>query len=738
MGPLIARLDSFVARRRAWILIGWIVVVAAAFPFFLRQYDHLTEGGWEVSGSQSLAAQEAISRSFPKGQGRSLMVVLRAQPDATPAGEIVAVERVKYAADRSPSFSLDRAAVLKAERELSVDGVAVVPLTARGIDSELIDSAVVVRDQLGSGEVNHGIQTYVTGKASLWAGLHDISRENIAEAERIGLPLVLLILLLVFGSLAAASLQAALAVVSVIITGAGIFFISQQIDMSVFSVSVATLIGIGVAVDYALFILARYRQERAGGASADTARQVALATSGKAVIFSGTTVVVSLASLWMTDSTLFHSIAIGTIMVVAVAVLAAIVLLPAMIVLLGERLVQEGPLRRAFAASWSRARRAIGMPKRSDFWSRWVASVMRHPLAVVLVVSTVLVAMAVPALFIKTGDPALTQFPADHEVSRGAELAAQQVGAGATGPVQLVATFNRGLATDPANRAATARMVEELRADPQVRAVERTQTSGSQALIVAIPRDAAEGDTQLALLDRVRSEIVPASELATVASVDAGGPTAAYADIVELVSSSMGRIIAFVLIFSFLTMLVLLRSIVLPLKAIVMNMLSIGAAYGVLVMVFQWGWLDGLLGLESLGRLNVIAIPVVMAVAFGLSMDYEVFLLSRIRERYELTGDNRLAVAEGLSASARTITSAALIMVCVFGAFAATSVPAIQQIGLGAAVAIALDATLVRLALVPAIMELMGRANWWLPDAIARLFPKRPEPKPQPQPSARP
>jgi RND superfamily putative drug exporter len=267
----------------------------------------------------------------------------------------------------------------------------------------------------------------------------------------------------------------------------------------------------------------------------------------------------------------------------------------------------------------------------------------------------------------------------------------------------------------------------DFRSDPAVASVGAWAPSadGSKALLDVFPRGAGDSDQTFALVDRAREEIIPSSALALdgSAEVRAGGESARIADVRELISGSMWKILLFILGLSFLVLMLMLRSLLLPLKAVVMNLLSIGAAYGVLVAVFQWGWLDGFLGFESNGALDTINVPLILAVVFGLSMDYEVFLLSRIRERYHAHGDNRRAVAEGLAASAPTISSAALIMASVFLVFVFTGVPSIKELGLGNAVAIALDATLVRLVLVPATMQLMGRWNWWLPGWLDRLLP---------------
>jgi RND superfamily putative drug exporter len=339
--------------------------------------------------------------------------------------------------------------------------------------------------------------------------------------------------------------------------------------------------------------------------------------------------------------------------------------------------------------------------------------------------TAVLLTLAIPALSLEVGEGALRQFPEGNETRVGAELAAEKLGSGSAGPTQVVATFRRGTAVDAGNQAALARYARELGRDREVARVGRPEHSrdGRATLLPVIPRHDPESAEATALVDRLRAEAERGNGLARVADVDVGGSTASVTDFRELVSGSMWKIAVFVLAFSYLVLFLLLRSVLLPLKAILMNLLSVGAAYGVLVAVFQFGWIDGFLGFESLGYINTMTPPLVLAIVFGLSMDYEVFLLSRIRERYDATADTKRAVAEGLARSASTISSAALIMVAVFAVFAGTGVPSIKEIGVGLAVAIALDATLVRLVLVPATMEIMGRWNWWLPKPIARLLP---------------
>ena len=729
MQVAMGKLSSFLERRRLLVLGAWIVLLLAAAPFAAKQTEHLTSGGFQVPGSESEVVDRNLER-FEGAQRESLAVVLAKREGATDAGVREEIERVEAIAAELPNAEVAPGVAERAARQSGDASITIVPLTVHGSQDQLADLATDFRDELGL-EARDGVQPYLVGQQALWAGMQDLVKEDLESAEMTGFPIVLIILLAVFGSLAAASLPLALGFASVGVTGAGIHFLSQATDMSVFVTNVASMIGIGVAVDYSLFVLARYREEVRAGAAPDEARRIALRTSGLAVTFSGLTVMISLAGLFLVDSTTIRSMAMGAIMVVAVSVLAAVTLLPVLMRLLGRRAYARGRIalvlgliaRRVRTARRHRGSTAPGVV-RSGFWERWTARVTRRPWLSALASAAVLLVLAIPALSLEFGDGALRQFPEGNETRVGAELAARELGPGAAGPTRIVARLDEGRATDGANREALAAYRAELRRDPEVAAVAPPQPSRDRqaALFVVQPRHDPESPQAQALLNRLRAD--ETSALARVADIDVGGTTAFTEDFIDLVSGSMWKILLFVTLFSYLVLFLLLRSVLLPLKAVLMNLLSVAAAYGVLVAVCQYGWLDGLLGYDSLGYINSMTPPFLLAIVFGLSMDYEVFLLSRIRERYDATGDTRTAVAQGLRASAATISSAALIMVAVFGVFASTGTPSIKEIGLGLSVAIALDATLVRLILVPATMEIMGRWNWWLPKRLARVLPR--------------
>jgi uncharacterized membrane protein YdfJ with MMPL/SSD domain len=709
MQAIMLKLDALLTRRRAVVLVAWVAVLIAAVPFAARQSEHLTGGGFGVPGSESYAVMQTLDHEFPDAASRAtLATVLIPAPGATAAQVGAELDRVAAAA-RATSGDVRltpaaRAAALRAFAAAPAKPL-LAPLTVDADENGAADIATGMREELHvKDHAQAPVAVHLVGQSALYAGLQDLSKDDLATAEATGFPIVLLILLMVFGSLAAASLPLALGIGSVVVTGALIHLISTVSLMSVFATNMASMVGIGVAVDYSLFVLARYREEIHAGRGPDEARAVALATSGVAVLFSGATVIVSLAGLYMVNATAIRSMALGAILVVGVSMLAAATLLPVLIRLLGHRAASQG---RVFAALQRR------LPRRSPaaghgFWERWTTAIMRRPKRALLGAAAILVLLAIPALSLQTGNGALRQFPPGYETRVGFEAAASLAGPGDFAPVEVVA---------PAGVAGA--VARTLRADGAVARVRPPvrSTDGRSVLLVAIPRADGESAATEALIGRLRAELPP--------GVQVGGSSGRQIDFSGAVSGSMWKIVLFVLALSYVVLLILLRSVILPLKAVIANLLSVGTAYGVLVMVFQWGWVDSLIGTQlKTGSIDTITPPLVLAVVFGLSMDYEIFLLSRIRERFVATGDTRRAVSEGLATSARTITSAALIMVSVFAVFVGTGVPSIKQLGLGNAVAIAVDATLVRLILVPAVMELLGRWSWWMPRGLGRLLPK--------------
>ncbi|MGA9874972.1 MAG: MMPL family transporter [Solirubrobacteraceae bacterium] len=717
MQNLMLKLDRWLQHRRALVLGVWIVLVVAAAPLAAKQSEHLSGGGYAIPGSQSKELLARLPRIAPGAQHAQLAGVLVPTASANAAKMKEGLAHLADATQGTANVSLSPAARAQAEHAIQAAGAhqrtLIVPFNLTVNEEGATNVAEALRGKLDLNGPDDGpVALHLVGQSALWAGLQDLSKKDLAKAEATGFPIVALILVAVFGSLIAATLPLALGAVSVLITGAIIYLLSLTMEMSVFVTNMASMIGIGVAVDYSLFVLARYRQEIRAGADPDRARATALATSGVAVIFSGATVVTALVGLYIVHAAAIRSMALGAIVVVTVSVLAASTLLPTIISLLGARTHGRG---RVFArvsalaeslrqrlrgggrldADASAKERASAGPSDglgSGFWARWTALVTRRPALTAATAAIVMLALAAPALHLHTTDGALRQLPKGNETLRGFQAAAAITGPGASSPIEVIA---------PASEQTKVKQL--LSADPEVRNLEPTilSRSGREVLIRAIPRHDGESPQGREAIARLRAQM-PAGVLI-------GGVGAYLSDYHQEVISSMWKVALFVMTVTFFVLLLLLRSIVLPLKAVVMNLLSVSAAYGVLTLVF--------------GTVETLILPLVLAVVFGLSMDYEVFLLSRIRERYAATGNTRRAVVEGLSSSASTITSAALIMVCVFSVFALTGVPSIKELGLGCAMAIAIDATIVRLVLVPTAMELFGRWNWWLPRGVAQRLP---------------
>src|SRR4051794_33881724 len=520
------RLAQFLGRRRRWVVAAWVLIVLLALPFAAKQTDHLTGGGFDVPGSQSMKVSEAVQGDFGS-QADGIAVVLKAAPGASAAERDAAVARVREEVAPLDDVVLPPATAAQARRQLQGTDVVVVPLRSDLSSDELIDPAKTLRDKLGPGDAADGVTPYLVGQPTIWAGMQEISKEDLAKAESSGFPIVALILLVVFGSLAAAALPLALGFVSVLVTGALIYFISLQTETSVFVTNMASMIGIGVAVDYSLFILARYREEREAGREKGDARARALSTSGLAVTFSGLAVIISLAGLWMVDNQALRSMALGAMTVVAVSILTATTLLPALIAMLGDRVLPGGVVGRVerfFQRRFYRRRTAAEhASEKNRFWRAWTERVMSRPWTAIVGVSAVLLFLASPLLSLETGTEALAQFPKDSDVRVGNELASDQLGGG-TDPIQIVASFDSPVTAE--DKAAVAGFTRQLEGTAGVSAVGAPAFAGNDVLVQATPKAPSESDAATALIDRLRDTVVPGSALAQRAEVDVGGETA--------------------------------------------------------------------------------------------------------------------------------------------------------------------------------------------------------------------
>ncbi|HEX7278307.1 MAG TPA: MMPL family transporter [Solirubrobacterales bacterium] len=691
-------LDRWVRRHRRLVLVVWALLFLVTLPLGLRQWDNLTSSGFASEDAESSQVEEVVEANFPEAEPPRLAIVLIPSPEAGATDLERAAAGLRRVAAGVEGIVVPReAAPAGAGRE-----PLLVPLDVPDGEQAAIDAAEDLRERIEGlpEEAESGVTIRLAGQGALWEAFHHSAEDDIRVAEIRAFPLVAAVLLIVFGSLLAALLPLSIGVVAVTLTGATIYLLSLHLDFSVYAPNMASMLGVGVAVDYSLFVVARYREELRGGHDVEGARAAAMATSGVAVAFSGLTVIASLAGLFLFDSTALRSMATGAILVIGISVLAAATLLPALISLSGRRLGQR----------WSFGRRRHAARPESGFWWKWTRLVTQRPLVSALAAAALLLAMAAPALDLRLGNEAQEQLSPGDEARLGTEAAARIAGPGALGPTFVLVD----LKSADGGEGLLARLRAAGEAQPGVEAVAAPKLSadGERALLTVTLGTSPESEEARRIVHRLRAALPPLA--AGEATVRVGGTTATIDDFDTSVSSSLWQLILFVVVVSFVALAILLRSLVLPLKAVLMNVLSVAAAYGVLVAVFQWGWLEPL-GLDSSPRVDTITPPLVLAIAFGLSMDYEAFLLTRIRERYLATGDNRRAVAEGLERSAATITSATVIMVGVFLAFVSAGLPAVQRVGLTLAAAITIDATVVRLVLVPALMVLLGRLNWWMP-----------------------
>lgn len=703
-------------RRLRWLVFtGWLLSLVPAIYLAITQSGHLTGGGFEVAGSQSLRVHDQLEEHYREQGASPLALVAAPRADASYQDMAAAVDLLKRVAGEVPGVTVvpdPRQPAPQPDRPYVVSLRMTTPNTS-DVAKKLREKIGVKGDQ--PGRIGNGhVRLYVIGQGALSAAAAANTKHDIADAERWNLPIILIVLLAVFGSLAAAAIPLALGVFTVVVTMGLVYRLSTYLTMSVFVTSTVSMFGIALAVDYSLFILMRYREELRAGRQPQEAVDAAMATSGLAVVLSGMTVIASLTGIYLIDTPALASMATGAILAVTVAMLTSATLTPAVLATFGRAVA-----KRAAILHWSRRPEST----QSRFWARWIGGVMHRPWVSALIASAFLIAMAAPALSMTLGNSLLRQFDSSHEIRAGTAAAAQALGPGALGPVQVLVTFPHADASAPAHSRTLAAVRREMARAPGIVSVSSpafADDDGS-ALLTAVlsvdPEDLRARET----VEWLRKHLPAVAGIGS-ARIDVGGPTALIKDFDDRVSKTEPLVLVFVASIAFVMLLIAIHSVFLAFKGVLMTALSVAAAYGSLVMVFQWGWLEKL-GFPPTGSIDSTIPPLVLALTFGLSMDYEIFLLTRIRERFLQTGHTRDAVACGVSTSARTITSAALIMIAVFIGFAFAGMPLVAELGVANAVAIAVDATVVRLVLVPALMAMFAQWNWWLPRWLARILP---------------
>jgi RND superfamily putative drug exporter len=693
---LLIRRVGDASARRPWRTISAWAVLAALLVVLTGAFGGAFLDNFSAPNSESAKATRLLEERFPKAAGGSAVAVF-----AAPEGERLTSFRSGIESALSRVAAVEHVATVSdpfASARVSDDGrIAFAEITLDVPSTELgREAAAAMTEALDPARTN-GAAAELGGDAAF------LNAPKASGYEAIGVLAALVILVIAFGTVVAALVPVLLALAAVAVGLCGIALLAGALDVSTAAPTVGALVGLGVGIDYSLFIVSRYRDNRAAGQVNRQALSAALGSSGTSVFFAGGTVIVSMAALALTGVGFLTTIGLATSMIVLVAVAAALTLLPAVLSLLGDRIDAGRVIGR---------RRSPKTAEETSWW-RLAHRIAARPWPYLVAAVFILVTLAAPALALKTGFPNAGDNPTNTAERRAYDLLADGFGPGFNAPLIVVADLDgTGLAADDITG-----LAQSLAADPGVAEVgePRVSANGDTVVLPTLPTTEPSDPFTAHTIDRIRA-VTPVGVYVT-------GPTATTLDLDKQLSDTLPLFIGAILMASFLLLMIVFRSVVVPLKAAVMNLLSVAGAYGVVVAVFQWGWLGAVFGLE---QTYLIASPfplLFFAVLFGLSMDYEVFLVSRIREAYLATGDTAESVARGLAATGRVITSAALIMVVVFLSFVTDPSPFVQMIGLGLAAAIAIDATVVRMVLVPATMALMGRANWWLPGWLDRLLP---------------
>jgi putative drug exporter of the RND superfamily len=767
---LFAAIGRFSYRFRWPVIAVWVVAFALGLAAIPRLHHELKGGGFSNANAPAQQALDLMQRRLHTGLAEIAIVFTSPTLDA-----------------RGPQFRAAEARALAGITPATVPGLQVVQTYTSSGDPTLLSSdrraslaslvfatpieqAQQQVDGIAARLRPDGLKAYVTGDPAAYQALETVSASDLRKAETYALPFALIVLVLVFGSVVAAALPVIGGGMAVTVTLGVLYLLAQRLSLSIFTMNVASLLGLAVGIDYSLFIVGRFREELARGGSVAVAVETTVAHAGRAIFFSGVAVIVGLSGLLMFSYMSLRSIGIGGAIVVFFSVLSALTLLPAVLGVLGARVDSLRVLGRRGGES--------------RFWRAWSNWVMDHPVVVLAATIAVIALFAAPFLSIKTNVPTATSLPVSQPARQGYDILQARFDRGALNPVQVLVTWNgTGAAaqpTAPQNIAALYSYGKQLAALPDVAGVTSivnrpgltsapavqsfwnlVLSRGPSSAAVSVYAYPAAGSPQVSVPSPGPKEVAAAKALlaATTApdtvlfqvaprSDPSGGAAQALSQTIknlppppgytvhvaglsagtrDFLSAIYGRfpwVILFVVCVTYVVLLLLLRSAWLPFKAVLVNSLSIMASFGALVFVFQQGHLAGVLNFVPEGYVDA-TLPVIMfCTLFGVSMDYEVFLLTRMREAWLETRDNRRAVGFGLERTGRIITSAALIIVIVAGSFATTSILITKAIGVGLAVAIALDATIIRILLVPATMRLVGSLNWWLPSRLDRVLPK--------------
>jgi RND superfamily putative drug exporter len=719
------------ARRRFTVIGVWVVLFVVGGLLTSRYLSGaLTTQAQFTNNPDSKQAQTLLEQRLSGPRRSNEVVIVRSDSKTVNDPQFKAyVARLKGDLDAlKPAVVQEAVDPYQAGgRFVSHDQHAIlIPVTMAGTLDDANTNIDQVLDRTLHAPHPDGFKVWVAGEATAAKDSNTIAEQDLRKGETIGIVAAVVILIVVFGALAAAVVPVVLAIMAIVVALGLVSLLGLAFDLSFFITNMVTMIGLAVGIDYSLFIVSRYREERARSRDKLAAIAAAGATANRAVFFSGMTVVLALAGMLLNPTTIFRSIAAGAIAVVLVAVAASLTLLPALLAVMGDRV-------NALRVPVLFRRRQQDPERTHGFWAQVARRVMARPATSLLLATGILVFLAVPLVGIKTGFSGISTYPDGIQSKQAFTVLSRDFSGGLTSPAQIVVD---GDVRSSAVTAAIAKLRADLTADRAFGpSTVQTNRAGDLALVSVPVNGDPSGQAATAAVRHLRSVTIPAAFAGVDASVKVGGETAGGIDFFDLSQFYTPLGIALVLGLSFLLLMVVFRSVVLPALGVALNLLSVGAAYGLLVLVFQHGTGAGLFGFQQVDTLESWLPLFLFSVLFGLSMDYQVFLLSRIQERYGQTGDNTDAVSYGLRTTGGIITGAAVIMVAVFAGFAAGRLVFLQETGFGLAVAVLIDATLVRSVLVPAAMRLLGKWNWYLPSWLGWLPEFRIEGAPAPAPT---
>jgi putative drug exporter of the RND superfamily len=696
---------SFCYRRRRLVVAFWFAALIGVNVLSSTIGTNFTTN-FSAPNTESTQASNLLTANFKAQAGDNVQVVMQGTPSMTdPAVEqqakafIAEFEKIPHVVAVSDPF----------ETPGGISKSGKVALANAQLDAKSQDiSNDVGKQMIALAEKHSTPQLEVRLGGQL---IQQSQRAPLPSSELIGLAAAIIILLIAFGSVLAMALPIVVALAGIAVGLPLIGLLTHVYPLQSFSTTLATMIGIGVGIDYALFVVTRYRQGLQSGLDPEQAVITAIDTSGRAVLFAGLTVIIALLGMLAIGLSFISGLGIGSAAVVAVTVAAAVTLLPAVLGFVGTNIDK-------LRLPWVHDEQEN---TRETIWHRWSRFVQRHPWALTTIGLGIVLALALPVLSLRLGFVDAGNDPAGTQSRQAYDMLAEGFGPGFNGPFLLAIQVPPG--TDHTQD--LAKLQAAIAGDPDVASTTPaiTNEAGTTAVMRIYPKTAPQDQATTDLLHRLRDDVIPTATAGTGLKVLVGGFTAVTEDFAALLAQRLPLFIGIVILLSFLLLMAVFRSILVPLKAAIMNLLSIGAAYGVVVMIFQYGWGKQLVGVGKEGPIQAFLPLMMFAILFGLSMDYEVFLLSRIREEYLKTGDNGQAVADGLSATARVITAAAAIMCSLFLSFVLGDNIIIKLFGIGFAAAIFIDATLIRMVIVPSTMELLGDANWWLPGWLDRILP---------------